>query len=88
MATKFSVTLTAQGISVPMDVTTAELRASLLGGRNYSGELVSGGWDDAICAECGESAAWCTKLTKALSGRSSVERFVSGVEWVDARRSA
>lgn len=34
------------------------------------------GWSDLVCAECGESAAWCPRLVACLP-----------TAWVEARRA-
>lgn len=82
MAAKLSVTFTARdGVSVPMtDVTPVQLRAGLLGGLNGQGQQVPGGWDEATCQSCGDSAAWCPDLRRAL------EATPEGQAWVAARR--
>jgi hypothetical protein len=82
-AKSFSVIFTARdGVRVPMDVTTAQLRSGLLGGVNGQGQQVPGGWDGAECRECGEAAEWCPELRRALEGKPE------GLTWVAERRAS
>lgn len=63
MARTFSVTGIVDGKVVSgLRLTGSQIRAGLLGGRNRSGEFVSGGWDSFTCDECGENATRCPKL--------------------------
>lgn len=71
------------GTTVPMvGLSAAQVRAALLGGRNYSGQMVAAGWHDARCQVCGDVAAFCPDVQRVLSTSKA------GRVWLAERQEA